>query len=576
MDPFKSQIEKVLRQIPGYNPWDQAGDSWLDHDAAADAINWFSDKLKHVEGSSRGQPFILRAWQAAIVGNLFGWKRRDEDGRIVRRYRQAMIFVARGNGKTPLAAGIVARAFFEDGEPGAQCFLAAGQKEQAGILFRNLVGMVDQEPSLLSRVKVFRGDQHRSMTLVEDPLAFCKTIPADAAGQHGGIPAVAVVDELHVQEKRDLLDVFETAMSKKVRAQPLLVMITTSDYDRPSICNEVYEHACRVRDNGGDKAKPGYDPSFLPVIYELKPEAEWTDEKTWSAANPNLDVSVSRESLRKIVAKAKENPSLVNEVKRLHFNMRTGQAVALVPMDQWDASRPAVTIDDLIGQPCYAGLDLASLEDLASLALVFPRPDDVWAVLSFSWCPEDKLSWRVTRRFPYDVLSRTEILPGHPILTATTGSRIDYRQIREDFDALGAIFQIRECGYDAHGAEQFRQDLTEQYGEDFAWMIPQNHQNLSRPTKEILRRVKNKQIAHFGCPLLRWAASNAAPYIKGKIPAGGMIADYLDKVPVIPSKMQSAEKIDPFAALVDAVARLTAHPESEGESVYESRGILTF
>ena len=60
----------------------------------------------------------LRAWQAAIVGNLFGWKRKDEAGREVRRYRQALIFVARGNGKTPLAAGIVACGFFEDGEPG--------------------------------------------------------------------------------------------------------------------------------------------------------------------------------------------------------------------------------------------------------------------------------------------------------------------------------------------------------------------------------------------------------------------------------------------------------------------------
>jgi hypothetical protein len=74
---------------------------------------------------------------------------------------------------------------------------------------------------------------------------------------------------------------------------------------------------------------------------------------------------------------------------------------------------------------------------------------------------------------------------------------------------------------------------------------------------------------------LRWAAGNVAPYIKGRIPAGAQIADYLDKVPVMPSKMQSAEKIDPFAALVDAAARLTAHPEAGEKSIYESRGVLT-
>jgi hypothetical protein len=47
--------------------------------------------------------------------------------------------------------GIVLYAFFEDGEPGAQCYLAAGQKEQAGYLFRNAVGMVDQEPRAAER-----------------------------------------------------------------------------------------------------------------------------------------------------------------------------------------------------------------------------------------------------------------------------------------------------------------------------------------------------------------------------------------------------------------------------------------
>jgi phage terminase large subunit-like protein len=577
VETLEQQIERVLKLIPGYDPWAQAEayGAWLDHGAALDAINWFAENLKHVEGSARGEPFILRPWQAAIVGNLFGWKRKDDAGRIIRRYRQSLIFIPRGNGKTPLAAGIVAYAYFEDGEPGAQCYLAAGQKEQAGTLFRNLAGMVDQEPALSSRVKIYRGDQHRSMTLNEDPLSFCKTIPADAEGQHGGIPHVTVVDELHVQKKRELLDVFETAMSKKTRAQPLLVMITTSDYERPSICNEIYKRACDVRDNGGDPSKPGMDPTFLPVIYELKPDVDWTDEKLWDEANPNLDVSVSRESLRQLVAKAKETPSLINEVRRLHFNIRTGQAVSLVPMDQWGKSRPAVEVKDLIGRACYAGLDLSSLEDLSSLGLLFPLEDEVWAVLSFSWCPMEKVQWRATRRVPYDVWSRTEILKGRPILTPTDGSRIDYRRIREDFDELAQIFQIREMAYDPHGAEQFRQDLCETYGEEFAVMMSQNHTNLSRPTKEILRRLKLGKIAHFDDPLLRWAAGNVAPYIKGRIPPGGQIADYLDKVPVMASKMQSSEKIDPFAAMVNAAARLTAHPENQAESVYESRGLLT-
>jgi phage terminase large subunit-like protein len=588
LEDWKRQVEETLREIPGYNPWDQAGDSWLDHDAALSAINWFADHLKHVEGSTRGDPFVLRKWQAAIVGNLFGWKRKDEAGRIVRRFRQCLIFVPRGNGKTPLAAGIVALGFFEDDESGAQCYLAAGQKEQAGILFRNLVGMVDQEPSLSEAVDIFRGAAQRSMTLKNDPLSFCKTIPADAAGQHGGIPHIIVVDELHVQQNRDLVDVFETGMSKKARRQPMFVMITTSDHERESICNEKYDEACRVRDNGGDPAMPGYDPAFLPVIYELKADADIADESLWLQANPNLDVSVSRENLRKIVLKATENPALESEVKRLHFNIRTKTAMQLISTSVWGACGTVKTVDgaevvppikspaELIGRDCFAGLDLSSSDDLTSASFAFPLPDDWLAVLSFSWCPEQRITRRSRQKFPYDVWAKqgygVEAWP--KLLTSTGSDSIDHRFIRRAFVDLGKVFNIREVGYDPHGASEMRFNLIED-GFDVV-PIKQSFGALAAPTKELVRRTKTRRILHFNNPVLKWAIGNAAAHFDGKLPSGGKIEDHLDKVPIMLSKRKSTDKIDPAAALVLALARMGEHPEDGGgKSIYETRGVLS-
>lgn len=565
----KKKLEKVLQCIPGYDPWAQADDCWLDYDAAAHAINWFAENLKHVEGSSRGEPFILRKWQAAIVGNIFGWKRKDDKGRIARRYRKCLILIPRGNGKTPLATGIVAYGFFCDQEPGAQCYLAAGQREQAGYLFRNLSGMIDQNPVLQGMVEIYRGDQHRSVVLKHDRLSFCKVIPAEAAGQHGGIPHITVVDELHVQENRDLVDVFETGMSKKGRSQPLLVMISTVDYDRPSICNEMEAYGKAVRDNGGQKDKPGYDPSFLPVIYQLDPDADYKDESKWIVANPNLDVSVDRDALRKTVAKAMEVPAMEATVKRLHFNMRTTSDKGLVPMHRWDAcGKIEFDVEELEGRPCYAGLDLASTEDLAALSLVFPLEDERWAVLSHAWCPEDRVKRRARMRVPYDVWEKA----GH--IYATPGDQIQYGAIRQKFDELAKIYDIRELGYDPHGATQFAQSIQQDYGDDFVIYITQTFRNLAAPTKELIRRLKLGKVIHFNNPVLRWAASNAAAYIDGKIPDGATIDDYLDKVPIMASKRKSADKIDPFAAMVNAIARLTAHAEEfEGGSVYDGQGI---
>jgi phage terminase large subunit-like protein len=561
MTAWMKQIEDVLREIPGYDAWAHAGDSYLDHAAAAKAINWFAEHLKHVEGSSRGEPFVLKRWQAAIVGNLFGWKRKDESGRIVRRYRKSLIFVARGNGKTPLAAGIVLYAFFEDDEPGAQCYLAAGQKEQAGILFRNAKGMVDQDDGLRDAVTIYGGDQHRSIVKKDDQLSFCRVIPADAAGQHGGIPHITVIDELHVQASRELVDVFETAMAKKTRAQPLLVMITTSDYDRPSVCNQTHDYACKVRDGVIE------DPAFLPAIYELKPDADWKDEKLWVLANPNLDVSVSREAIRAAIKKTESDPGFENEVRRLHLNMRTTTDVRVISMDQWKACRGEFSEKDLIGQRCYGGLDLASRNDLASFDLIFPRPGGQKPrLLSFSWCPEDRVKWRATRRIPYDVWAK------QGWITATAGNRIDHRQIRQDIIALGQKFEIAEIAYDPREATELVQDLQDVDGFKMV-EVPQTLANLSAATKDLLSRVASTEIEHDGNPLLHWAASNLALHYQGKVPVGASLLDHLDKVPVMPSKQSSGDKIDPITAAVLAITCMIRNPSDALSSAYETVGL---
>jgi phage terminase large subunit-like protein len=54
----------------------------------------------------------------------------------------------------------------------------------------------------------------------------------------------------------------------------------------------MHEYASKVRDG----IVP--DQRFLPVIYEATLDDDWTDERVWNRANPNIDVSVSRDFLR--------------------------------------------------------------------------------------------------------------------------------------------------------------------------------------------------------------------------------------------------------------------------------------
>ena len=82
---------------------------WFDVDAVESTIRFYraltiESKTIGVDGGvqSRVVPFVLQPWQVFIVGSLMGWKNAE----VVRRFRRAYVEIAKGAGKSPLAAGL--------------------------------------------------------------------------------------------------------------------------------------------------------------------------------------------------------------------------------------------------------------------------------------------------------------------------------------------------------------------------------------------------------------------------------------------------------------------------------------
>ena len=132
---------ELAKLIPGYDPWDLAGDCHFDESRAEDSLAFFGECLKFTEGEKAGLPFKLEPWQAAIVVNLYGWYRPDG----TRRYREAFVYVPRKNGKTCLLAALMIHEMFCNPEPGAQLYSAAAERDQAALLFRHACEMIRQE-----------------------------------------------------------------------------------------------------------------------------------------------------------------------------------------------------------------------------------------------------------------------------------------------------------------------------------------------------------------------------------------------------------------------------------------------
>jgi phage terminase large subunit-like protein len=547
---------ELLGLLPGYDPFAQAKDCWFEPEKAQKVIDFFAECLKHVEGDMAGKPFVLERWQQAIVANLFGWQRLDSAGRQVRRYREAFIMVPRKNGKTPLVAGIALFVLFCDPEIGQQDYIAAAEREQAGMLFRQAKGMVEQEPEMNARVRIYGGkaEAGQSRSIVrEETNSFMRVVSADARTKHGGTSHLVVVDETHVQPNRDLIDVLTTSFASENRKQPLFINLTTAGHDRQSICYEKYQEARRVRDNGGDELRPGHDPTFLPVIYETLPDADWTSEETWRQANPNLGVSVSLDYLRRECKKAQEIPDYENTFRQLHLDQWTEQATRWLSMTKWDAcGKVPVCEQELEGRSCFGAFDLASTQDLTAAVLVFSDADGSITLLPRFWVPEDMVRRRdLAKESYYRAWERAGLI------TVTPGDWCDYTIVKRDILDWNRRFFVRKWVFDPREASMLAQQLLDEGAtvEPFT----QSFANYNEAVKHFEQLVGEVKVRHGNHPVLNWNAQNV------------MLAHNAAGLRM-PSKGSSAAgKID---GIVAALMAHGAEMTDPGGSVYGERGVL--
>lgn len=539
-DSLPGRWAEELHLCPGFDPFEAAGDSTFDASSADFVVGFFEECLVHVDGKLAGQHIRLEPWQRGMLGNLFGWKRPDG----TRRFREALVYVPRKNGKSTIAAGIGLYLFICDDEPGAEVYIAAGEREQAAIIFRTAASMVEYEPELDARCKVYRGYYSIQTTGIDK--RYLRALSSKASSKHGYKPHGAIIDELHVLQTADLVEVLHTGTG--ARRQPLTMYTTTADYWRPSICNQKYDYACKVRDG------IIRDPGFLPAIWEADLEDDWTSPEVWQKANPNLGISVSRSYLERECRRAKDSPEYENTFKRLHLNIRTEADVRFFRMEAWQASAGSVDEAELQGRDCYAGLDLSSTRDLTALALVFPFPHGVFKVLPFFWVPGAIPEEKEQRdRVPYLTWQRQ----GH--LEIAGEKVIDYNRVLARICELGKRYRIRSIAYDPHNAQQTANDLE---GEGFkTFAFTQSWPNFAEPTKEIERLVTLGKLHHGNNPVLTW---NAANTMVRQDSAGNIRPQKPDR--------NEPSKIDGIVATIMGLARAMLAPPVR-ESVYNSRGL---
>ncbi|PJE27144.1 Phage Terminase [Pseudooceanicola marinus] len=428
--------------------------------AAMRAVRFFPDMLALNGGRFTGQPFHLHPSQAFRVGSLFGWKwspdHVDPLRRGRRRFRRFYDEEGKGNGKSPMLAGIGLYMLVSDGESAAEVYAAASKKDQAQVLFRDAVAAVEQSRRLSRRIKSHGKDPVWQLSYRgrRGDRRFFKPISADD-GQSGPRPHCALCDEVHEHKNRDVIDMLERGF--KFREQPLLCMATNAGTDRKSICYEEHTHAVNVVTGTIE------DDETFAFVCSLDDGDDWEEDPScWIKANPCLGEILTDTFLAGEVRKARQMPGKRNGIARLHFCEWTQSVTAAIKRETWAAVQKPLDLEALIasGVPCFGGLDLSQTRDFTALSLVWlldaTKGSERMAAKTWIWTPEDTLRARAARdQAPYDQWAAA----GH--VEAVPGERLHYGWLAEALASINARFAPEAIAGDQYGLERLGDNLAD-------------------------------------------------------------------------------------------------------------------
>ncbi len=538
--------------------------------AANKAIRFYRTVLKLNGGEFEGLPFELLPWQKFIVGSIFGWKASDG----YRRFRVVYVESGKGSGKSPLAAGVGLTGLIADNEARAEIYAAATKKDQAMILFRDAVAMVQQSPELTKRLVCSGTGQNIWNLAYLKSGSFFRPISSDD-GQSGPRPHMALIDEVHEHKTNMVVEMMRAGT--KSRKQALILIITNTGSNKRGPCWEYHEYGSRVASGAL------IDDGFFAYICSLdEGDDPIQDESCWFKSNPSLqDADLpGMKYLREQVTEARGMPSKEAMVRRLNFCEWTGAESPWISWDVWSQAEERVPMSLLRNRPCVGGLDLSSTTDLTSFVLLFyPTYEDPhWRLLPYFWIPDHELDKREARdKVPYAAWIKTRDLE------TTPGRAISKLHVLRRMQTICSYFQVDKIAYDRWRIEDMRQLMTEydislpelvEFGQGFKDMGPAVDEferrllgMLELPSEEEggspeffddgLPATVVESLRHDGNPVMTWCAGNA---VIVSDPANNRKAD----------KAKATGRIDGIIAAIMATGISGAVSSgSSGSSIYD-------
>jgi phage terminase large subunit-like protein len=374
-------------------------------------------------------------------------------------------------------------------EPRGECYSAAYNKLQAGLIFAEMRAIIEAVPEFECRVNIQRYGKVIEVLEGDGAGSIYESLSADDKRAHGLSPSFWAFDEYAQAPNSDLLDTLRTSMGK--RSESLGIIISTQ------AANDFHPLSQLI-----DDAALGQDPSVYLQLAAAPITANIFDEEVWFACNEALGKFLDLNEFCAQAEQAKRLTSLRAKFQNLRLNMRVDARVQFISDADWMTCAAPLDMSSLRGRPCYAGLDLSQTTDMCALVLYWPHSG---AVFPYFWLPEEGL------------LDRDRKEGGHyrawrdaDLLETTPGKAINFGAIIHKIAEVSAKYDLVQIGYDRAFIKSFDARCAEmgvrlplkEYGQGFVSMSP--------AVQLLEAAVLDRRIHHGGHPILRWQMSNVA------------------------------------------------------------------
>jgi phage terminase large subunit-like protein len=515
--------------------------AYIFDDDLANRVCRFIESLPHTKGrwAKTRELIKLEDWQCFFLTCVFGWVSKETG---YRRFREAYLEVPRKNGKSIIAASVGLYCAVADREYGAEVYSGATTEKQAWEVFRPARLMAQKQPAF----KNYFGLEvnAKSLFVASDGSRFEPLIgnPGD-----GSSPSCAIVDEYHEHKNSDLYDTMMTGMGS--REQPLMLVITTAGSNMAGPCYEKRVELQKILKGVLDAERT------FGVIYSLDEGDDWKDPESWTKANPNLGISLSRDYIEAQVAAAVRSPTKQNSVKTKHFNLWVGAKSAWLNMEHWNKQADDTLCEsDFYDLPSWEGLDLATKLDIAARVSLFVRQIDGqpnYFMFPTFYLPEDALESSKNAK-------QYQGWAAQGYLSVMEGAEIDFKVIQDEVLDLRKTRKVSELVYDPWQATQLAQAVRAEGVEAVEYRNTVG--NLSPPMRELEAAIASGRLHHPDNPVLNWMASN-------------VVAKSDAKDNIFPRKELPDSKIDGIVAGLFALGR--AMHSVEESHAYQTRGFST-